>query len=1201
MLNGNRLGSLVGLCLLLFPLLAAAQGTTEIVRGRVRATDAEPVEDAIVTVTGLQTNAVRVTRTNDKGVYTVLFADGEGEYVISVRAIGYAPGTARATRLSDANVLVADVTLAAVAAQLDTVTVVGRRLRLGRGNDRSIGGNEQSVSGGALFSLDPSDLRSLVANVPGIMYLPGANGAAGAFSVLGASPDQNNILVDGSTFAGSSLPQDAIGSAQLATTTFDPARGHFAGGELSIRTRGGSDVFGADVHGTLADPRLAWADPASLTPLSRDYSLGGSAGGPIRKGKLYYFGAFDMSRTSSDQFSLLSPREALLTQYGLSPDTIAELAAQLDSLHIPLTTGAIPRTTGNNRYSAFARFDATPSATTSFSVHASGDLSSHDGTGISTLGFPSLGSGSRSSRIGVQVSASAYRGGFLDELTTSLNRSSSSSDPYIALPNGSVRVGVQYADGSDGLTSLYFGGGTSGSSESKATTWETSNELSWLTSDSRHRLKFGQGVTYAWNSSRDVANPFGMFTFQSLDDLKANRPSSYSRILSSRTRSTSAVSGSLWLGDEWRPSNSFQLETGARLDVARSGTEPAYNPTVNALFGVRTDRIPRDVGISPRIGFSWTPGASTSDVILRPPISISGGFGAFRGVIQPDRIASLVDATGLPNTVRQLVCVGDATPIPNWRSYGVDNDAIPSTCLDGQAPVEFSTEQPTVMVFDSTFRAPLSWRGNLQVSGLSLAGWQLRVGGTYSLGVNGESNIDLNLHRSPEFTLPNEDDRPVFVAPSNIVPSSGAIAPGASRNTDQYGRVMSIVSDLHSQTAQFSLSLAPTRPLFGKVPLFVSYTFTKSRMQSRGFDGTTAGDPFAREWTSGQQPVHNIILNASFRLTWLSFRLLTNITSGMPYTPIVAGDVNGDGLSNDRAFVFDPTSSSDPLLGSQMAELLAAAPERVRGCLTRQIGHIAGRNSCHTGWRVRPDVNVAVNPQHENLPFVGDRLHLSLNTVNAMGALLRVLGLSGTALGRAAAGDGADPVLLYVDGFDPATRRYQYRVNQQFGETRDRTVGGRRFSAPFQVQLRAELFFGGPSHSSLAQELGLVAKDGEKPLTSEQVKARLRSLTSNPLAQLLMLRDSLLLTAKQIQDIQQLSNGFEAHADSTLTPLARYLAEHGKHVNDDDLGKRLASVQSRVRDLMLDALREASELLMPTQKERLPEYLRDALAAGTQR
>ena len=1189
----------VVLYLLLCPAFALAQGNTEVVRGRIFAGNAEPVEDAVVTVTGLQTNAVRVTRTNDKGVYTVLFADGEGEYVISARALGYTPGTARASRLGDVNVLVADITLTPVAAKLDTVTVVGERLQLHLGDDRSVGGSDQDITGGALFSLDPSDIRSLAANVPGVMYIPGVNGQPSAFSVLGAPPDQNSVLVDGSTFNGTTLPQDAISSARLATTTFDPSRGRFSGGQLSIRTRGGSDIFTADMHTTFSDPRLAWSDPEALTPLSRELTLGGSAGGPLTKGKLYYFGAFDISRSTSDQFSLLSPRDALFSQYGLSPDTVAALSERLDSLSVPLTTGAIPRQSGNNRYSGFARLDATPNATTSLSVRATGSWDSHNGTGISSLGFPSLGSGSSASRIGLQMAASAYRGGFLDELTTSIDLASSSSDPYIALPNGSVRVGVQYADGSDGLTSLYFGGGTSGSSKSNATTWETSNELSWLTSDSRHRIKFGQGLTYAWTSSRDVSNPFGVFTFQSLDDLAANHPASYSRILSARTRSTSAVSGALWVGDEWRPSNTFEVEGGARLDVARSGTTPAYNPEVEKIFGIRTDHVPRDVGVSPRFGFSWTPGATTSETIEHPPINISGGIGAFRGVIAPDRIASLVDATGLPNAVHQLVCVGDATPIPNWKSYGVDDGAIPTQCLDGAAPRDFSAEQPSVLVFDSTFRAPLSWRGNLQLNGLSIGGWQVRLGGTYSLGVNGESGIDLNLHHTPFFTLSAEGDRPVFVPQTSIVPASGAVAPGASRITERYGRVISTVSDLRSSTTQLSLSIAPTRPLFGKIPLFASYTLTQSRAQSRGFDGNTAGDPFEREWASGPQPVHNIVLNASFRVKWLTFRLLTNITSGLSYTPIVAGDVNGDGLNDDRAFVFDPARTSDPLLGGQMAELVTSAPKRVRECLMGQYGHVAGRNSCHTGWQVRPNLNVSLNPQNQNLPFVGDRLRLSLTTVNAMGALLRVFGLSGTALGRAAEGYAADPVLLYIDGFDPATQSYQYRVNQQFGEARDRTTGGRRFSAPFQVQLRADLFFGGPERQSLAQELGLVAKSGDQPLKPAQVQARLRSLTSNPLMQMLALRDSLLLTERQIHDIQQLSIGFQTNADSTLAPLTEYLVKHGKKVNDDELGKRLADVQGRVRDLMLTALKHASDLLTETQKRRLPEYLRDATEAAT--
>ena len=33
------------------------------------------------------------------------------------------------------------------------------------------------------------------------------------------------------------------------------------------------------------------------------------------------------------------------------------------------------------------------------------------------------------------------------------------------------------------------------------------------------------------------------------------------------------------------------------------------------------------------------------------------------------------------------------------------------------------------------------------------------------------------------------------------------------------------------------------------------------------------------------------------------------LLSGQKYTPMIAGDVNGDGSVNDRAFVFDPTKT----------------------------------------------------------------------------------------------------------------------------------------------------------------------------------------------------------------------------------------------------------------------------------------------------
>jgi hypothetical protein len=47
---------------------------------------------------------------------------------------------------------------------------------------------------------------------------------------------------------------------------------------------------------------------------------------------------------------------------------------------------------------------------------------------------------------------------------------------------------------------------------------------------------------------------------------------------------------------------------------------------------------------------------------------------------------------------------------------------------------------------------------------------------------------------------------------------------------------------------------------------------------------------------------------------------------------------------------------------------------------------------------------------------------------------------------------GARQTLLQVDGFDAATQRFRYRVNENVGVTR-------KTGAPYQIQLRARYIF----------------------------------------------------------------------------------------------------------------------------------------------
>ena len=74
---------------------------------------------------------------------------------------------------------------------------------------------------------------------------------------------------------------------------------------------------------------------------------------------------------------------------------------------------------------------------------------------------------------------------------------------------------------------------------------------------------------------------------------------------------------------------------------------------------------------------------------------------------------------------------------------------------------------------------------------------------------------------------------------------------------------------------------------------------------------------------------------------------------------MVGGDINGDGSSNDRAFIYNPATTSDTAIANGMSQLLATAPSRITQLPRSQLGQIAGRNSCTTAWQ--PNVSLQIN------------------------------------------------------------------------------------------------------------------------------------------------------------------------------------------------------------------------------------------------
>jgi hypothetical protein len=570
---------------------------------------------------------------------------------------------------------------------------------------------------------------------------------------------------------------------------------------------------------------------------------------------------------------------------------------------------------------------------------------------------------------------------------------------------------------------------------------------------------------------------------------------------------------------------------------------------------------------------------------------LSGGIGEFRNDLRPGLIAPVVSNTGLPDALRQVLCVGSAVPVPKFNDYAENEASIPTACVDG-AQQSFVSSRPNVWAIDPSFQSQRSWRGNLTLRGPFITKlFRFSADATYSLNLNQQSPVDVNFSGVLRGQLSGEG-RPLYVQPSSIVAGTGAVTNVDSRVSPNFGSVNSLRSDLRSRSAQYTFTLQPIGFSTINTRWTLSYVYADLREQTRGFGGSTAGDPTVVEWSRGSLGSrHAVNINLYTRVRNLfSVALTGRAQSGLPYTPFVAGDVNGDGLSNDRAFVFNPAGipTTDPLsLG--MTSLLNNASRRVRDCLTNQFGTIAARNSCEGPWTATAAATVTLNP--EKLGW-DNRTTLSLNISNPIAGVDEVLHGSARMHGW---GQPATPdaTLLRVRGFDPASNTFRYEVNPRFGDTRFASSSVR---LPFVVTLEARVRLGGDvDHQGLANIImpGRTRR-GEKR-NAQQIRQQLLQSVFNPLQGILQVKDSLsVLSQQQIDRLTQIQRRLLAKQDSIWAPVVAYLVPLPNDLNLDEAVERVRPARQAAFDAMIEAMQTVTEILTPEQIADFPPALRSS-------
>lgn len=1141
------------LTLLLFLLPGAAsadaQSVPDLLRGRVRDDSARAIAGASIFVTRGSDRSVQQTLTDSSGQWRVQFDEGTGDYLVFASAPGYLSARQRVQRTTTEREFIVDLTLRRMgAATLETVRVqAGARRRPDNGihlGAEEVGASDRWVDG-VNATLSPTargDIGAMLGTVPGLVM--STDGA----SLLGASSGSTMTTLNGMALPAGQLPRGAPIDARFSAGTMDATRGGFAGGQFDLRLAAGNrDQQRRRAWSTL-DPRfLQHADAIGRATgaTATGVRLSAAADGEAIRRALTYNVSIDFARRASSPASLTTADAGTLAFAGLSGDSVSALRAASGAAGLP--PGA-SFTSTSETWSLLGRFDDTRDTARVLALTTFLNRRTQRGVGTSPQFAPTSASDLTDQTASVQLlhQHTGMRRAWFNENRLAFSRATTIGTPRIALPT--AVVGASSIDG----TVAVLGGSPFDVPDNRQQTVEGASEWAWAGSTPAHRFRaivWGRGDQ---RHDAGVRDRWGTWRFASIDDFANDRPTLFTRTIEPRPRTGTAWNGAMALAHQWRASSTLQVLSGVRIEGNTFGriTSPSIelmesvDGDAQPVTRIRTDLSPARVHLSPRLGLTWQLGGgdvrsaqmfANYGTVVRPSMGIlRAGIGEFRDLFDASVVTAAGMGAGPDSRARSLVCVGAATPIPNWETLLASPMTTPDHCL-GDDPV-LSQRAADVRFLSPSYDAPRAWRSYVNYS-RNVHSFLVRVEAMGAMNLALPGVVDQNFTTAGGMLLTDEH-RMLFVPTGAIDTRSGAVSPTSSRRDPRYGSLRELRSDLRSEAAQLSLGL--TSDIFRWRSQFYSATWTiqRVRQQYRGMDGGNAGDPMRVEWARGANDSrHVVLLQAGYTLPQQrgTFTLFGRLQSGLPFTPIVQGDIDGDGVAGDRAYIFDPSRDADAQRAASMRALLATT-DRIGRCLASQWETVAARQSCSGPWTITTNArfDFTVPPA-----FGGRRLRAAVNIENLAGGLdLLLHGNHPHGWGNTTP---VDPVLLIPRGFDPVARRFLYAVNPGFGGMRSTRAMSRN---PFRITLDFTIDLTRPlAEQRLARTLEPVRRNGrwEQPTVADMERVQMRQVSS--LHRLLLsFADTLFLQRDQIDHLREADSVYQREARALFQPLAARLA-----------------------------------------------------------
>jgi outer membrane receptor protein involved in Fe transport len=646
-----------------------------------------------VKVVSVKTGTTRTSVTDEKGMFRNPLLP-VGDYELTAELNGF-----QLRKLSDLQVTIGQ-TLSlrvemAVGNMTETVTVSGASPVVETGRTQVT----STVSEMAVQSL-PVNGRNFIDFA---LLTPGVTRdvRTGDISFAGQRGTLNSLVVDGAdnnnTFFGQTsgrtgsgrapyqFSQDAVKEFQVNSNSFAAEYGRAGGAVINVVTKSGTNDFRGSAFEFFRDKSMNAINAINKLnnqPKSpyRYNQFGFTFGGPLRRGRDFFFGNYDGQRNTTPNAIVLGlpanvPSDPL-TQQGLAildtKDESWERRLDQDVFLIKTdhTLSSAHRLSLRYNHQNF----------TGQGFENGGPTNALEHTGASIVHTRTF-----NAAFTTVVSPQIF-----NEVRFQVARDEEPGEANSDNPEGVVQQG--------GSTVLTIGRNNFSPRETTIKRWQVADSLTWI----RGEHKFKGGFDFQFD---DILNRFpgffsGSYTFRSLASFALGRPNAATEFYQQNFAGVGTTGPnthpniqeySFFVQDEWKPMADVTLNLGLRYDLMKTDAPPVQNPDPQLLAAnIDTSRLDADTNNwGPRFGAAWAP--TGQKFVVR------GGGGWFYG-----RTPSIMLGTAHSNNginIVSLTFTGNDVP-----TYPAKFDSIPTT---GAAA------RPTIFYIDQNFQNSKLFQANV--------------------------------------------------------------------------------------------------------------------------------------------------------------------------------------------------------------------------------------------------------------------------------------------------------------------------------------------------------------------------------------------------------------------------------------------------------------------------------------------------------